>query len=78
MTGQAGAGTTVECWNALVQAQRDYVLSLASLDALVLDGASAHPAPLDQDLFEKAAKARQVAYARYRRAMDELTDCLRK
>jgi len=76
MAGQADAGTKAELWNALIEAQQDYAYSLASLDALVFDNAASKPSFAEQDPFEEAAKARQSAYARYRRAMDEWTACL--
>ena len=76
MAGQVNAGTRASLWNAVVQAKQDYAHSLASLDALVLSGASPKPSPAAPDPFEEAAKARQAAYARYRRAMDDLTDGL--
>jgi hypothetical protein len=67
-----------ELWDELVRAQQEYANSLASLDMMLLDGTTSMPLPLDRRLVEEAAKVRQVAYARYRQAMDNLSSFVRK
>jgi len=78
MPRQAMAKKEVELWQDLIQNQQDYAQSLASLDALVLDGTAAAPFQLDPRLIEEAAEKRRVAYAKYRSAMNDIAELNRK
>jgi hypothetical protein len=78
MPRQVIAKSEVELWQDLIQNQQDYAQSLASLDALVLDGVAAAPLPLDPRLIEEAAEKRRVAYSKYRSAMNEIAGFNRK
>jgi len=66
-----------ELWNELMQAQQHYAQSLARLDALIFDSPTG-AVPLVSRLLEETADTRRMAYARYRRAMDEFHGYLRK
>lgn len=68
------AEAEIELWSALIRAQQDYFRSLASLDALVFAGTNTNPWPTEWHVVEEAAQVRQSAYARYRQAMDQMTE----
>jgi hypothetical protein len=67
-----------ELWNELVQAQQGYAQSLASLDEMIFGDTPSGSLSLGQRLIEDGARVRRAAYARYRQAMDELTEYLRR
>jgi len=61
-----------------MRAKQNYTQSLASLDALVLDSTNSTSLPPERCLVEEIAQLRRLAYTKYRQAMDDLTEYLRK
>lgn len=61
-----------------MRAKQNYTQSLASLDALVLDSTNSTSLPPEWHLVEETAHVRRAAYTKYRQAMDEWTEYLRK
>jgi hypothetical protein len=78
MTDPSNPKSEAEVWNELVQAQRKYAQSLASLDSLIFESPATNPLPLQRQLIEEVAMVRRAAYSRYREAMHELSERLRK
>ena len=78
MTDPSNPKSEAEFWNEVVQAQHKYAQSLATLDSLLLESPATNPVSLERQLIEEVATVRRVAYSRYRAAMNELSERLRK